>query len=98
MERDWIKTATPPGRDANLEGMSIAPTLATHAVGLCPIRPSAPVSPFILSDRLISLAQDADRAGLHDSAGKILVLAHAILDEPPPVHPARFWVGMPDAI
>lgn len=38
-------------------------------------------SPLILADRLISLAQEADRVGLHDSASRLLGLVYAVLDE-----------------
>lgn len=49
-------------------------------------RPS-PVSPLVLSDRLIALAQAADRAGFTDTAGKLVHLACSVLDEaPPPSH------------
>lgn len=64
--------------------MQISPSLATHAVGVSPIRPNpahGPVSPLVLSDRLISLAQDAERAGLIDSARRCIVLAHSVLDD-----------------
>ncbi len=42
-----------------------------------------PVSPLILADRLISLAQDADRAGYSESATRLLGLAYAVFDEQP---------------
>jgi hypothetical protein len=46
-----------------------------------------PVSPLILSDRLITLAQDADRAGFTGAAEKLVNLACAVLDEAPrPAH------------
>ncbi len=38
-------------------------------------------SPLLLADRLISLAQEADRAGLHDSATRLLGLVYSVLDE-----------------
>jgi hypothetical protein len=40
-----------------------------------------PPSPLILCDRLISLAQDADRAGLLDTAEQLVHLAHVVLEE-----------------
>ncbi len=43
----------------------------------------APISPLMLADRLISLAQDADRAGYLDSATRLLGLAYAVFDEQP---------------
>ena len=47
-----------------------------------PTKPS-PVSPLMLADRLISLAQDADRAGYAQSAMRLLGLAYAVFDEAP---------------
>ena len=44
-----------------------------------------PVSPLVLADRLISLAQDADRAGYAQSATRLLGLAYAVFDEEPRV-------------
>ena len=41
------------------------------------------ISPLILSDRLLSLAQDADRAGLTQSATRLIGLAYAVFDEQP---------------
>lgn len=38
-------------------------------------------SPLMLADRLISLAQEADRAGLHDSASRLLGLVYSVLDD-----------------
>ncbi len=50
------------------------------------IAPSpTPPSPMILSDRLLSLAQDADRAGCRATAGQLLSLAHTVFDETPAV-------------
>lgn len=43
----------------------------------------APVTPLVLADRLISLAQDADRAGYAQSATRLLGLAYAVFDEEP---------------
>ncbi len=42
-----------------------------------------PISPLMLADRLITLAQDADRAGYQDSATRLLGLAYAVFDEQP---------------
>ena len=42
-----------------------------------------PVSPLMLADRLISLAQDADRAGYAESATRLLGLVYAVFDEQP---------------
>ena len=41
------------------------------------------VSPLVLSDRLITLAQDADRAGYVDAARRLVRLAHTVFDETP---------------
>jgi hypothetical protein len=38
-------------------------------------------SPLVLSDRLISLAQDADRAGYAVTAEHLVHLAHIVLEE-----------------
>jgi hypothetical protein len=38
-------------------------------------------SPLMLSDRLLTLAEDADRAGLRTAAESLLVLASKVLDE-----------------
>jgi hypothetical protein len=41
------------------------------------------VSPLVIADRLISLAQEADRAGYAASAHRLLTLAYAVYDEKP---------------
>jgi hypothetical protein len=46
----------------------------------------SPVSPLILCDRLLTLAQDVDRAGLRGAARHLLDLAGEVLE---PVRPAR---------
>ena len=46
-------------------------------------RPMPPISPLVLADRLITLAQDADRAGYQDSATRLIGLAYAVFDEQP---------------
>ena len=43
--------------------------------------PEFPVSPLVLADRLISLAQAADRAGYPDSASRLVWIALAVFDE-----------------
>ena len=48
-----------------------------------PSHASVTISPLVLADRLISLAQDADRAGYLDSATRLLGLAYAVFDEQP---------------
>jgi hypothetical protein len=53
---------------------------------IVPTRPS----PLMLSDRLITLAQDADRAGHASIADRLVRLAHAVFDTPtPPKRPPR---------
>jgi len=42
----------------------------------------APVSPLLLSDHLITLAERADRAGYQMAARRLVTLAHQVLDEP----------------
>lgn len=44
--------------------------------------PRPVASPLVLSDRLLTLAQDADRAGLRGAALRLLGLAHQVLDRP----------------
>ena len=39
-------------------------------------------SPLMLSDRLLTLAEDADRAGLRTAAESLLSLASKVLDQP----------------
>ncbi len=45
-----------------------------------PPKPPA-LTPLILSDRLITLAEDADRAGLPATATRLVRLACTVLDE-----------------
>lgn len=40
-------------------------------------------SPLVLADELLTLAQEADRAGLHDSASRLIGLIYTVLDEDP---------------
>jgi hypothetical protein len=42
-----------------------------------------PVSPLLLADRLLGLAQDADQAGLRRPAADLMRLAFAMYDEKP---------------
>lgn len=44
-------------------------------------RPTA-FSPLMLSDRLLTLAQDADRAGYRLAAENLLFLAEEVLEQP----------------
>ncbi len=39
-------------------------------------------SPLMLADRILSLAQDADRAGYQTTADRLLSLAFRVLDRP----------------
>ncbi len=47
------------------------------------VRPYSTVSPLTLSDRLITLAKDADTAGYAVTAAQLLKLAITIFDEAP---------------
>ncbi len=47
-----------------------------------PIKP-LPITPLILSDRLLALAQEAERAGYSTSATRLVGLAHTVFDERP---------------
>ena len=49
-----------------------------------PLARSPGVSPLVLSDKLLSLAQTADRAGYQSAAEELLGLAFRVLDEPLP--------------
>jgi hypothetical protein len=51
---------------------------AAHSEAL----PPAAFSPLVLSDRLLSLAEDADRAGYRGTAEHLLTLASKVLDAP----------------
>jgi hypothetical protein len=44
-------------------------------------QPATAASPMILSDRLISLAQEAERAGCIVTAEHLLELAHTVFDD-----------------
>lgn len=46
-----------------------------------PATPSPQPSPLLICDRLLSLAQDADRAGCAETAEHLFHLAHTVLDE-----------------
>jgi hypothetical protein len=46
----------------------------------------ARISPLMLSDRLLRLAQDADTAGLRVTAEHLLALAEDVLDQPVRLH------------
>jgi hypothetical protein len=42
-----------------------------------------PPSPLVLADRLLSLAEEADRAGLVQTASRLVRVALKVLDERP---------------
>lgn len=44
---------------------------------------SSHVSPLMLADRLITLAQDAERAGYRDAATHLVTMAYTVLDPRP---------------
>ena len=48
--------------------------------------PAPQISPIMLADRLITLAQDADRAGLPKAARVILRAAERVCEQPPTFH------------
>ena len=43
--------------------------------------PGPPFSELVLSDRLITLAEDAERAGYKDTAERLVTLACSVFDE-----------------
>jgi len=43
--------------------------------------PAVVTSPLVLSDRLLTLAMDAGRAGFQTTADRLVVLAHRVFDE-----------------
>ena len=51
--------------------------------GYAQAAPQPPASPLVFADRLISLAQDADRAGYGRTASRLVRLACKVLDEKP---------------
>ena len=51
---------------------------------LSPPRFAFTVSPLLLADRMLTLAQQAERAGLADTAGRLVALAHTVFDEQGP--------------
>lgn len=48
--------------------------------------PPTQISPLVLADRLIALAEDADRAGLRRAAGRLIRLAERVCEERPCHH------------
>jgi hypothetical protein len=51
---------------------------------LAVLEPQMSVSPLMLADQLLTLAQNADRAGLRRPAQRLLKLAYAVYGEKPP--------------
>lgn len=47
------------------------------------LSPSDRFSPLVLIDRLIALAEQADRAGMAAAAGRLLRLAYVVCDDQP---------------
>lgn len=50
--------------------------------GKKPAPPLHRTSPLVLCDHLISLAQEADRAGYKTTAGQLVALVNRVFDEP----------------
>ena len=46
-------------------------------------RPDPQPSPLMLADRLLTLARDAERAGLPTAATRLVKLAYAVCDQKP---------------
>jgi len=73
-----VKTRRQKDRAMLMNQPSIPPAPAGF-----PINGAGPnLSPLMLSDRLIGLAQDADRAGLRVTASELVRLACEVLDRP----------------
>lgn len=53
-----------------------------HISPIVPANRQAAFSPLMLSDRLLTLAQDADRAGYRLAAENLLFLAEEVLEQP----------------
>ncbi len=58
--------------------------MSAAAAASASIRPTPRVSPLLLADRMLFLAEQAERAGLADTAGRLVALAHTVFDERPP--------------
>ena len=46
------------------------------------LTPAATVSPLVLADRLLTLAQDADRAGYAETASHLVQVMFSVLETP----------------
>jgi hypothetical protein len=55
----------------------------------CTMPTSFAVSPLLICDRLLTLAQDAERAGLRGADEHLLELVSEVLEPVPPVHPVQ---------
>jgi hypothetical protein len=59
-------------------------TMHSHTPTSSPSQPPrCVVSPLVIADRLLTLAQDADSAGLHRSADTLIRMAFDMCDEQP---------------
>ncbi len=56
------------------------PTPLLHCTDLPDAAARPGMSPLLLCDRLITLAEDADRAGLKRAASRLVSLAYAVCD------------------
>ncbi len=62
----------------------MAPDLFVSSNDCLPIPTYVRSSPLVLADRMITLAQDADRAGYRDTASGLLRLVFSLLDHGAP--------------
>jgi hypothetical protein len=63
--------------------VQIVSNIPTHVIPRAMIDPGRRFSPLMLSDRLITLAEDADHAGHREVAAALIGLAYTVLDEQP---------------
>lgn len=59
----------------------MTPSLFVFSEAPAPYAEGPRFSPLVLADRLITLAQEADRAGYHSSASRLIGLVYAVLDD-----------------
>ena len=57
---------------------------------------AASASVLVMSDRLITLAQEADRAGYASTAARLVHLAHAVFDDAAPAADMEQAAGWPN--
>ena len=55
----------------------------------CTMPTRVAVSPLLICDRLLTLAQDTDRAGLRGAAQHLLELVSEVLEPVAPAHPVH---------